>query len=193
MNTMTFNRTPSSIELNKQLEIVRLDDYDFPTLTGRANVRGWGFRIPGRGFIRFKSDNPFIPYSPCGGHKALQKIIDDGGFIHYDDLAFVIPMTYGERVFCQYAEMKHKHPDAVLLFRTGDFYETFANDAVDASKILGLTLTRRPNRNGFVYYAGFPHNALDKYLPKIIRAGRRVAICEQIDEPKKYCKRGISQ
>ena len=84
----------------------------------------------------------------------------------------------------QYEEMKRKHPDAVLLFRVGDFYETFSEDAVIASDILGITLTRRANgANNYVELAGFPHHALDTYLPKLVRAGKRVAICEQIDSP----------
>lgn len=82
----------------------------------------------------------------------------------------------------QYDEMKRKHPDAVLLFRVGDFYETFSEDAVIASDILGITLTRRANgANNYVELAGFPHQALDTYLPKLVRAGKRVAICEQIE------------
>ncbi len=85
----------------------------------------------------------------------------------------------------QYQEMKKKHPDAVLLFRVGDFYEIFGKDAVTASEILGITLTRRANgRDNFIELAGFPHHALDTYLPKLVRAGRRVAICEQLEDPK---------
>ncbi len=95
----------------------------------------------------------------------------------------------------QYAEMKAKHPDAVLLFRVGDFYETFSEDAIEASEILGITLTRRANGSAqFVELAGFPHHALDSYLPKLVRAGKRVAICEQLEDPKltkKLVKRGI--
>lgn len=85
----------------------------------------------------------------------------------------------------QYAEMKKKHPDAVLLFRVGDFYETFSDDALVASEILGITLTRRANgAAAYVELAGFPHHALDTYLPKLVRAGKRVAICEQLEDPK---------
>lgn len=95
----------------------------------------------------------------------------------------------------QYAEMKAKHPDAILLFRVGDFYETFSDDAIEASDILGITLTRRANGSAqFVELAGFPHHALDSYLPKLVRAGKRVAICEQLEDPKltkKLVKRGI--
>lgn len=85
----------------------------------------------------------------------------------------------------QYQEMKKKHPDAVLLFRVGDFYEIFGKDAVTASEILGITLTRRANgRDKHIELAGFPHHALDTYLPKLVRAGQRVAICEQLEDPK---------
>jgi DNA mismatch repair protein MutS len=97
----------------------------------------------------------------------------------------------------QYVEMKSKHPDAVLLFRVGDFYETFSADAITASEILGITLTRRANGPGqHVELAGFPHHALDTYLPKLVRAGKRVAICDQLEDPKttkKLVKRGITE
>ena len=97
----------------------------------------------------------------------------------------------------QYFEMKAKHPDAVLLFRVGDFYETFSSDAITASEILGITLTRRANGVAqSVELAGFPHHALDTYLPKLVRARKRVAICEQLEDPKltkKLVKRGITE
>lgn len=97
----------------------------------------------------------------------------------------------------QYLEMKQRHPDAVLLFRVGDFYETFCDDAITASEILGITLTRRANGAAqSVELAGFPHHALDTYLPKLVRAGKRVAICEQLEDPKltkKLVKRGITE
>ncbi len=97
----------------------------------------------------------------------------------------------------QYTEMKAKHPDAVLLFRVGDFYETFSDDAISASEILGITLTRRANGAAqSVELAGFPHHALDTYLPRLVRAGKRVAICEQLEDPKltkKLVKRGITE
>lgn len=99
----------------------------------------------------------------------------------------------------QFYSLKEKHPDAVLLFRCGDFYETYAQDAVQASEILGITLTRRNNgKNGAaaLEMAGFPHHALDVYLPKLIRAGRRVAICDQLEDPKltkTLVKRGITE
>ena len=97
----------------------------------------------------------------------------------------------------QYIEMKAKHPDAILLFRVGDFYETFSDDALVASEILGITLTRRANGAAqYVELAGFPHHALDTYLPKLVRSGKRVAICEQLEDPKltkKLVKRGITE
>ena len=84
----------------------------------------------------------------------------------------------------QYQEMKKKHPDAILMFRVGDFYEIFGKDAVEASEVLGITLTRRANgRENYIELAGFPHHALDTYLPKLVRAGKRVAICEQLEDP----------
>ena len=97
----------------------------------------------------------------------------------------------------QYFEMKRKHPDAVLLFRVGDFYETFSDDAVTASEILGITLTRRANGSAsHVELAGFPYHAVDTYLPKLVRAGERVAICEQLEDPKLVkglVKRGVTE
>lgn len=97
----------------------------------------------------------------------------------------------------QYLEIKKKHPDAILLFRVGDFYETFSDDAITASEILGITLTRRANGAAqYVELAGFPHHALDTYLPKLVRAGKRVAICDQLEDPKltkKLVKRGITE
>ena len=97
----------------------------------------------------------------------------------------------------QYYSVKEKHPDAILLFRVGDFYETFGEDAVRASSILGITLTKRANgAASFVDLAGFPFHALDTYLPKLVRAGQRVAICEQLEDPKlakKIVKRGITE
>ncbi len=97
----------------------------------------------------------------------------------------------------QYFSIKEKHPDAILLFRVGDFYETFGEDAIRASEILGITLTKRANgAASFVELAGFPHHALDNYLPKLVRAGQRVAICEQLEDPKmtkKIVKRGITE
>ncbi len=97
----------------------------------------------------------------------------------------------------QYVAIKRQHPDAILLFRVGDFYETFGEDAIKASEILGITLTRRANgAAAYVELAGFPHHALDTYLPKLVRAGQRVAICEQLEDPKltkKIVKRGITE
>jgi DNA mismatch repair protein MutS len=95
----------------------------------------------------------------------------------------------------QYNNIKTKHPDAILLFRVGDFYETFGEDAIRTSEILGITLTRRANGSAqFIELAGFPYHALDIYLPRLVRAGQRVAICEQLEDPKltkKIVKRGI--
>lgn len=97
----------------------------------------------------------------------------------------------------QYNEIKRKHPDAILLFRVGDFYETFGEDAIKAAEILGITLTKRANgAASFVELAGVPYHALDTYLPKLVRAGQRVAICEQLEDPKKtknIVKRGVTE
>jgi DNA mismatch repair protein MutS len=97
----------------------------------------------------------------------------------------------------QYNSIKQKHPDAILLFRVGDFYETFSSDAIKASEILGITLTRRANGSAtYIELAGFPYHALETYLPKLVRAGQRVAICEQLEDPKltkKIVKRGITE
>ena len=98
----------------------------------------------------------------------------------------------------QFFDLKAKHPEALLLFRCGDFYETYCEDAITASQILGITLTRRNNGAGVRgdEMAGFPHHALDTYLPKLIRAGKRVAICDQLEDPKltkKLVKRGITE
>ena len=97
----------------------------------------------------------------------------------------------------QFLDLKAKHPDAVMLFRCGDFYETYSTDAVVASEILGITLTKRANGKGkTIEMAGFPHHALDSYLPKLVRAGKRVAICDQLEDPKltkKLVKRGITE
>ena len=97
----------------------------------------------------------------------------------------------------QYYAIKEKHPDAILLFRVGDFYETFGEDAVKTAGILGITLTRRANGSAsYVELAGFPYHALDTYLPKLVRAGQRIAICEQLEDPKqtkKIVKRGITE
>ena len=95
----------------------------------------------------------------------------------------------------QYYSIKAVHPDAILLFRVGDFYETFGEDAIKASGILGITLTRRANGSAtYVELAGFPYHAIDTYLPKLVRAGERVAICEQLEDPKQVrglVKRGV--
>ena len=97
----------------------------------------------------------------------------------------------------QFLDVKAKHPDAVMLFRCGDFYETYSTDAIVAAEILGITLTKRANGKGkTIEMAGFPHHALDTYLPKLVRAGKRVAICDQLEDPKmtkKLVKRGITE
>ena len=97
----------------------------------------------------------------------------------------------------QYYGIKNKYPDAILLFRVGDFYETFSDDAIKVSEILGITLTRRANGSAqYVELAGFPHHALDTYLPKLVRAGQRVAVCDQLEDPKltkNIVKRGVTE
>jgi len=96
----------------------------------------------------------------------------------------------------QYNRIKAKHPDALLLFRIGDFYETFGEDAIKTSKILGIVLTARNNGGSKIELAGFPYHSLDTYLPKLVRAGQRVAICEQLEDPKltkKIVKRGVTE
>ncbi len=98
----------------------------------------------------------------------------------------------------QFHDMKASNPDAILLFRCGDFYETYCEDAVIASQVLGITLTKRNQKgaNATTEMAGFPHHALDNYLPRLIRAGFRVAICDQLEDPKltkKLVKRGITE
>ena len=96
----------------------------------------------------------------------------------------------------QYNQIKGKYPDALLLFRVGDFYETFGKDAIVASKVLGIVLTARNNGGSKLELAGFPHHSLDTYLPKLVRAGKRVAICDQLEDPKKtkkIVKRGVTE
>src|SRR3954466_860235 len=97
----------------------------------------------------------------------------------------------------QYNTIKAKYPGALLLFRVGDFYETFGEDAIKAAGILGITLTRRANGSAtFIELAGFPHHSLDTYLPKLVRAGQRVAICDQLEDPKltkTIVKRGVTE
>ena len=97
----------------------------------------------------------------------------------------------------QFVSLKKKHPNAIMLFRCGDFYETFSSDAILASEILGITLTRRANgKDNYVEMAGFPHHALDTYLPRLVRAGKRVAICDQLEDPKAtktLVKRGVTE
>jgi DNA mismatch repair protein MutS len=96
-----------------------------------------------------------------------------------------IPKYVETPLMKQYYAIKAKHPDAILLFRVGDFYETFGEDAIRTAEILGITLTRRANGSAsYVELAGFPYHALDTYLPRLVRAGQRVAICEQLEDPK---------
>ena len=97
----------------------------------------------------------------------------------------------------QHNAIKAKYPDAILLFRVGDFYETFGQDAINASAVLGITLTKRNNSNATsLELAGFPHHALDTYLHKLVKAGYRVAICDQLEDPKLakgIVKRGVTE
>ena len=96
----------------------------------------------------------------------------------------------------QYFKVKTKYPDAILLFRVGDFYETFGEDAITASQVLGIILTKRNNGGSDIELAGFPHHSMDMYLPRLVRAGYRVAICEQLEKPspqKKIVKRGVTE
>ena len=96
----------------------------------------------------------------------------------------------------QYNAIKTKYPDALLLFRVGDFYETFGKDAIVASNILGIVLTARNNGGSKLELAGFPHHSMDVYLPKLVRAGQRVAICDQLEDPsqtKTIVKRGVTE
>ena len=107
------------------------------------------------------------------------------------------PLKKGETPLSrQFNQIKARYPGAILLFRVGDFYETFGEDAVKASKILGITLTRRNNGTADDHLAGFPHHSLDTYLPKLVRAGQRVAICDQLENPaeaKGIVKRGVTE
>ena len=96
----------------------------------------------------------------------------------------------------QYFQVKAKYPEAILLFRVGDFYETFGTDAITTSQALGIILTKRNNGGSDIELAGFPHHSMDLYLPRLIRAGFRVAICEQLEKPspqKKIVKRGVTE
>lgn len=117
--------------------------------------------------------------------------------VHYNERYNMSNEIVETPLMKQYFEIKAQHPDAVLLFRCGDFYETFSTDAVKAAEVLGITLTRRANGSArSVELAGFPHHALDTYLPKLVRAGMRVAICDQLEDPKltkKLVKRGVTE
>lgn len=90
---MEFNRTPETIEMNNQLQIVKINNFQFRHPLGTVACKGWAFFIPGKGFLKFKSDNNFLPYVPLGGKKALQSIIETGGFIHFDDVEFINPVA----------------------------------------------------------------------------------------------------
>ena len=118
-------------------------------------------------------------------------------YVNIPKVSFMAKKVAETPLMKQYFEMKQQHPDAVLLFRVGDFYETFCEDAITSSEILGITLTRRANgAASSIELAGFPHHALDTYLPKLVRAGKRVAICEQLEDPKltkTLVKRGITE
>ncbi len=126
----------------------------------------------------------------------INKVILSGSIIYFYNLAKTEKIVETP-LMKQFYSIKSKHPDAMLLFRVGDFYETFGDDAKKASDILGITLTKRANGSAsFVALAGFPHHAVDTYLPKLVRAGQRVAICEQLEDPKlakKIVKRGITE
>ena len=96
----------------------------------------------------------------------------------------------------QYNAIKNKHQGTLLLFRVGDFYETFGEDAIKSSKILNIILTKRANGSSNIELAGFPHHSLNTYLPKLVKAGQRIAICEQLEDPKmtkKIVKRGVTE
>ncbi len=96
----------------------------------------------------------------------------------------------------QYNRIKAKYPENILLFRVGDFYETFGSDAIIASKILDIVLTKRANGSSNIELAGFPYHSLQTYLPKLVRSGNKVAICEQLEDPKmtkKIVKRGVTE
>ena len=114
--------------------------------------------------------------------------------VQVEDLQVIDDAPEESPMMKQWRELKEKHPDALLLFRCGDFYETYEDDAAEAAKVLGITLTKSTTTS--VRMAGFPHHALDTYLPKLIRAGKRVAICDQLEDPKltkKLVKRGITE
>ena len=128
----------------------------------------------------------------AGGTTGHGGAVQDAGFVEKDSAAVVLsPMMK------QFLDLKSKHPDALLLFRCGDFYETYQQDARKASQILGITLTKSSKTKGPdgnpVEMAGFPYHALDAYLPKLIRAGQRVAICDQLEAPRQTARRGVSE
>ena len=122
----------------------------------------WGFFLDEQANC-FKQNANFVPLNSC----------------------FMADKATETPLMKQYYSFKAKYPDAMLLFRVGDFYETYGEDAVKSSKILGIVLTKRSNgASADVELAGFPHHALDTYLPKLVRAGLKVAVCEQLEDPK---------
>ena len=140
----------------------------------------------------------YADYKPEGIDAVNSKIYD--AIFAIDELIREIESrTEKKSIMEQFKELKEKYPDAVLLFRCGDFYETYEDDAVECARILGITLTERVRNlgdNSFYKLAGFPHHALDIYLPKLVRAGKRIAICDQFEDPKvtkKLVKRGITE
>jgi DNA mismatch repair protein MutS len=121
-------------------------------------------------------------------------MMETAGLFNADDVPMIQSTT---PLMKQYNSIKAKHPNALLLFRVGDFYETFGEDAITTSRILGIVLTKRQNGAASeVELAGFPHHSLDSYLPKLVRAGQRVAICDQLEDPKfakAIVKRGVTE
>jgi hypothetical protein len=195
----TINRTPETIELNARLQIVRLDELTFNTPNGRANVRGYGFRIAGLGYVRFNADAAGIPYSPNGGKRALQSIIDDGGFTDYNDITFVNALneptddfTIADSLMTHYCRMKITHPDALMILRnettSPETYELIFDDAHVAAGIIDRNVKFVQRDTKFIPVVSFPCHDLDTVLPKIIHAGHRVAICD-IAQPRHYFNR----
>ena len=140
----------------------------------------------------------YADYKPKGIDAVNSKIYD--AIFAIDELIREIESRVEKKpIMEQFKELKTKYPDAMLLFRCGDFYEAYEDDAVEASRILGITLTQKARNLGdsqFYKMAGFPHHALDTYLPKLVRAGKRIAICDQLEDPKltkRLAKRGITE
>jgi hypothetical protein len=197
MNTII--RTPETIELNARLKIVRLHNLTFKTPKGSTTVRGYGFRIAGLGYVRFKAHAAGIPYSPIGGKRALQSIIDDGGFTDYSNISFVHAVneptgdfTFDNNKMMNCCYLKTRHPDALITVRNDTAspasYEFFFNDAHIAADILGRKAKLVERDAKLVPVFSFPCKDLDAALQKIIRAGQRIAICD-IEPPKRVIKR----